>query len=453
MVPTPLHSPRSSRLIVTILSVLSQYVPNIARKLDGTTDEPFILHTYAKRATAEPHSTEFIVFACLIPVLVLLSGIFAGLTLGYMSLDETQLNVLSISGTPQQKLYAAKIKPIRENGHLLLVTLLLANMIVNETLPIISDPVLGGSAQSVVVSTVLIVMYVLSAPSDESQLEHISTLFSPADPSSTDFPKLSRNLFAVVMVFTWAPKMAGFTRVLICLMGVVAWPVAKLVEFVLGPHHGIIYRRAELKELIAMHSMISAHGGDLNTDTVTIIGATLDLQEKVVKQAMTPINDVFMLSIDSKLDYDTMKTICMTGHSQKVKKIVGILLVKHCVMLDPKDAVPLRRIPLNKVPFVPNNESLLGDSSDSSDEEDPNLKANTKDSKENSKGVSWADDSEKGSTIQGDTITDFNNVEQGVQATSMVVKNGIKQKRRHRQRKMDIESEPVGRNGRSAKQG
>ena len=58
----------------------------------------------------------------------------------------------------KQKLYANKIKPIRKNGHLLLVTLLLANMIVNETLPAISDPVLGGGVQSVVVSTVLIVM-------------------------------------------------------------------------------------------------------------------------------------------------------------------------------------------------------------------------------------------------------------------------------------------------------
>jgi metal transporter CNNM len=33
-------------------------------------------------------------------------------------------------------------------------------MIVNETLPVISDPVLGGGVQSVVVSTVLIVMSV-----------------------------------------------------------------------------------------------------------------------------------------------------------------------------------------------------------------------------------------------------------------------------------------------------
>ena len=58
----------------------------------------------------------------------------------------------------EQKKYANKIKPIRKDGHLLLVTLLLANMIVNETLPVISDPVLGGGVQSVIASTVLIVM-------------------------------------------------------------------------------------------------------------------------------------------------------------------------------------------------------------------------------------------------------------------------------------------------------
>ncbi len=48
--------------------------------------------------------------------------------------------------------------PVRKNGHLLLVTLLLANMIVNETLPVLADPVLGGGVQGVIVSTALIVM-------------------------------------------------------------------------------------------------------------------------------------------------------------------------------------------------------------------------------------------------------------------------------------------------------
>ena len=56
------------------------------------------LHQLAKRAS--DGKTVTIVFGILVPILVILSGIFAGLTLGYMSLDETQLNVLRISGTP-----------------------------------------------------------------------------------------------------------------------------------------------------------------------------------------------------------------------------------------------------------------------------------------------------------------------------------------------------------------
>lgn len=367
MVPVPIavRNSHSSRLLYTLLSLATQYAPRLLRRDGGASNVLGAPLTLSKRASEfDPHQPKFIIFAVLIPVLVLLSGLFAGLTLGYMSLDETQLNVLSISGTPDQRRYADKIKPIRKNGHLLLVTLLLANMIVNESLPVIADPVLGGGVPSVIVSTVLIV------------------IFSEIIPQS---------LFTRHGLYLGA-KMAGFTKFLIYAMGVIAWPVAKLLEFVLGAHHGIIYRRAELKELIAMHSSHATHGGDLKTDTVTIIGATLDLQEKVVKQAMTPISDVFMLSIDSKLDYNLLKKICQTGHSRvpvyeeidvpvsvvagadendthgrepkermlKVKKIIGILLVKQCVLLDPKDATPLRKIPLNKVPFVPNNESLLG---------------------------------------------------------------------------------------------
>lgn len=37
---------------------------------------------------------------------------------------------------------------------------------------------------------------------------------------------------------------------------------------------------------------------------------------QVVKQAMTPIDQVFMLSIDAKLDYETLRRICLTGHSR-----------------------------------------------------------------------------------------------------------------------------------------
>ena len=46
----------------------------------------------------------------------------------------------------------------RKDSHLLLTTLILGNMIVNEALPVVLDGVLGGGIQSVVVSTALVVM-------------------------------------------------------------------------------------------------------------------------------------------------------------------------------------------------------------------------------------------------------------------------------------------------------
>lgn len=140
-----------------------------------------------KRALAKDISKgEAAGYVVFIILLVVLSGITAGLTLGLMSLDETQrrfhncqvflsegirasmfaslltalVYVLSQSGSPKQKRHAAKIIPIRKNGHLLLVSLLLMNVISNETLPIISEKILGSGVISVVASTVMIVMYV-----------------------------------------------------------------------------------------------------------------------------------------------------------------------------------------------------------------------------------------------------------------------------------------------------
>jgi len=60
---------------------------------------------------------------------------------------------------------------------------------------------------------------------------------------------------------------------------------------------------------------------------------------------MTPIQNVFMLSINARLDYETLRKVCVTGHSRvpvyeevelpapnnqsvKAKRIVGVLLVK-----------------------------------------------------------------------------------------------------------------------------
>ena len=45
--------------------------------------------------------------------LVLFAGLMSGLTLGLMSLDDVDLEVLKRSGTQTEREYAAKIMPVR----------------------------------------------------------------------------------------------------------------------------------------------------------------------------------------------------------------------------------------------------------------------------------------------------------------------------------------------------
>ncbi|AAW46675.1 conserved hypothetical protein [Cryptococcus deneoformans JEC21] len=313
-------------------SFVGQHLANVKRNLDNTS----------------------IIEACMVPVLVLLSGMFAGLTLGYFSVDQTQLQVLAISGTPKHQEYARLIMPVRKNSHLLLTTLILGNMIVNEALPVVMDGLLSGVV-SVVVSTAMVVIFAEIIP--QSICSRYGLLIGA--------------------------RMAWPVRIMIWIAYPIAWPIAKLLEWVLGAHHGIIYRRGELRELIKMHAAGGEGGGDLDFDTVQITQGALDLARKTVKDSMTAIEQVFMLPIEAKLDYETLGHVVRSGHSRipvyqmvevpdidlsaptlgptktkMVKKVLGSLLVKSCVLLDPEDATPLASIPINAIPSIPFDEPL-----------------------------------------------------------------------------------------------
>ncbi len=60
----------------------------------------------------------------------------SGLTMGLLSLDVTSLKVLQEGGKAKEKKYAARIVNVVRNHHLLLVTLLLANAVAAETMPV-----------------------------------------------------------------------------------------------------------------------------------------------------------------------------------------------------------------------------------------------------------------------------------------------------------------------------
>jgi len=89
--------------------------------------------------------------------LVILGGAFAGLTIALMGQDEIYLQVIATSGEGSERKNAKKVLNLLKKGkHWVLVTLLLSNVITNETLPIVLDRSLGGGWPAVVGSTVLI---------------------------------------------------------------------------------------------------------------------------------------------------------------------------------------------------------------------------------------------------------------------------------------------------------
>ena len=80
----------------------------------------------------------------MIILLISLSALFSGLTLGLMGLDKTGLEIIMDGGDEKSAQLATIIYPVRENGNLLLCTLLLGNTAVNALLSILLADKAGG---------------------------------------------------------------------------------------------------------------------------------------------------------------------------------------------------------------------------------------------------------------------------------------------------------------------
>jgi metal transporter CNNM len=151
--------------------------------------------------------------------------------------------------------------------------------------------------------------------------------------------------------------MSPFVLTLMYIMAPVAWPTAKLLDYLLGEDHGTVYKKAGLKTLVNLHRTMGDAGHQLNEDEVTIISAVLDLKEKSVGTIMTPMEYVFTLSADDVLDEETMDLILSQGYSripihavENEENFIGMLLVKMLITYDPEDCKPVRDFALATLP-------------------------------------------------------------------------------------------------------
>lgn len=137
----------------------------------------------------------------------------------------------------------------------------------------------------------------------------------------------------------------------------VAWPTAKLLDWLLGKDHGTVYKKSGLKTLVTLHKSLGEVGERLNQDEVTIISAVLDLKRKPVEEVMTPMEDVFTMSEDTVLDEKTIDQILDAGYSRipihqtgNPTNFVGMLLVKILITYDPEDGKRVKDFSLAALP-------------------------------------------------------------------------------------------------------
>ncbi|KAL5558048.1 hypothetical protein UlMin_034259 [Ulmus minor] len=279
--------------------------------------------------------TTFFFYVLVIIGLVCFAGLMAGLTIGLMSLGLVDLEILINSGPPQDRKRAAKIFPVVKDQHLLLCTLLTGNALAMEALPIFLEKVVPPWA-AILISVTLILM----------------------------FGEILPHAVCARYGLTVGAKLAPFVRTLLVLFFPVSYPISKFLDWVLGKGHAALLRRTELKTYVNFHGNEAGKGGTLTHDETTIITGALELTEKTAKDAMTPISNAFSLDLDAPLTLDTLNAIITMGHSRvpvyagNLANIIGLILVKNLLMIDPDGSVLLRKMIIRKIPRVSENMPL-----------------------------------------------------------------------------------------------
>jgi metal transporter CNNM len=235
----------------------------------------------------------------LIFVLLALSALFSGLTIGLLSLDMTGLRIKSKQGDTD----AAAVLHIREIGTQLLVTLLLANTFVNSILAIVLADKFNGIIAGFLTTALIF-------------------FFGELLPQAA----LTRHALA------FGSKAAPLVKVLVFLGHPISKPIALLVDAVLGKQMHTKYTKRDLLEIVADET--SVQEGDVDTDERRIVRGSLSFSHKRVRDVLTPSTMVESVHIDDIIDNTYINRLKDAGYSRLPvqtddrNQCVGILYLK-----------------------------------------------------------------------------------------------------------------------------
>jgi metal transporter CNNM len=241
----------------------------------------------------------------IIIALIFLSGMFSGLTLGLLSLDKNELErKISLGNKQAEKVYA-----VRKHGNLLLCTLLLGNVAVNSTLAIYLGNLASGVAAGFLATGLIVI-------------------FGEILPQAT-FARYALQMGA---------KTAWIVKICIIIMFPVCWPIAKVLDKMLGEEMPSVYSKKELMKIIEEHE--GSKESDLDADEERIIKGALSYSGILVEQVMTPRTVVYAIEKETVLNKSQLERIKKEGftripvYEKSIDTMVGILYSKDLINIE-----------------------------------------------------------------------------------------------------------------------
>ncbi|PLX21526.1 hypothetical protein C0584_02265 [Candidatus Parcubacteria bacterium] len=244
----------------------------------------------------------------IVSILLIFSALFSGLTLGFFSLNKSDLERKADLGDKEAKL----VLLVRRDGNLLLSTLLVSNVAVNAVISIFLGSVTSGVAAAFIATGLIVI-------------------FGEIIPQAS----FSRNALSFGAKFVW------LIVIFRAVFYVITKPIAMALDKVLGEELPTVYSKKELMKMIEEHE--ESPVSDIDEDEERIVKGALAFSGMKVSDVMTKAEDVFMLSSKKVLDRETIDLIMKKGFSRipifnnGSTTILGVLYAKDLISEDTHD--------------------------------------------------------------------------------------------------------------------
>lgn len=238
-------------------------------------------------------------------VLIALSALFSGLTLGLMSLNKFVLKRKVRMGNKNAK----KIYPLRRKGNLLLCTLLLGNVAVNSVLSIFLGSLTAGVIAAFMATGLIVI-----------------------------FGEILPQAFFARHALRYGAKFTSIVWVFLIILYPITKPISMVLDHMLGGEIPTAYSKRELRMFLAEQTRLKQ--SEIDNDDYEILRNSLYFSDLTVRSIMTPLKNCFFLERQRVLDNEAFDQIHASGHSRipiydgHKQKVVGILFTKDLVTKD-----------------------------------------------------------------------------------------------------------------------